>query len=113
MVNMPRIKSCVACTVMSFSEFSDIWDPMHYCCRISQPSLLVRMSLHQHAIICWVLTNAADDPTDDPTDGLVSYTRTDGVDISEDAVEKIRYQIVQEFGAAYLSPSVRSYKCAV
>ena len=44
--------------------------------------------------------------------GLITYMRTDGVDISPAAVDLIRSQITKEHGDAYVPVSKRVYKCA-
>ena len=45
-------------------------------------------------------------------EGLITYMRTDGVDISPEALDLIRAQIGREFGAAFVPSSKRVYKYA-
>lgn len=42
--------------------------------------------------------------------GLITYMRTDGVQLSPDAINSIREQIVKDFGADYVPKSPRMYK---
>ena len=44
------------------------------------------------------------------TQGLVTYIRTDSTRISEEAIEKVRQVIAQQYGAAYLPESPNTYK---
>jgi DNA topoisomerase I len=44
------------------------------------------------------------------TFGLITYMRTDGVQISDDAVKSLRSFIPSQFGEEFLSPDVRVYK---
>ncbi len=44
------------------------------------------------------------------TTGLITYMRTDGVDVAPEALEETRAQIGREFGAAYVPEKARIYK---
>lgn len=46
-------------------------------------------------------------------EGLITYMRTDGVDISPEAVAAIRGQVAAEYGAAYVPSAARAYKYAM
>ncbi|MGB4192130.1 MAG: type I DNA topoisomerase [Rickettsiales bacterium] len=50
---------------------------------------------------------------DGETVGLITYMRTDGVQLSNDAVESIRNYIQSSFGAKYLPPVAKIYKSKV
>jgi DNA topoisomerase-1 len=44
------------------------------------------------------------------TVGLITYMRTDGVDIAEEAMSGLRRLITADYGSRYLPPSVRQYQ---
>lgn len=42
--------------------------------------------------------------------GLITYMRTDSLNLAEEAVQAIREQILSQFGEKYLAPSIRVYQ---
>ncbi len=45
-------------------------------------------------------------------EGLITYMRTDGVQVSEEALAEMRDAVAAAFGPDYVPASPRMYKCA-
>ena len=69
--------------------------------------------------VLWLLMrqwHAADDctaPDGAPGEGVITYMRTDGMQLSADSVEAARAFIRERYGEDYVPPQPRVYKCVL